>query len=88
MCAYLRAGEVVNGRLEVTRKGFFQGEPLPPFLANILLDDLDKELEQRNHRFARYVHYFVILMESKRAGERGMVSVSRFLKNRLKLTLK
>jgi hypothetical protein len=51
---YLRAGVVINGRLEATRKGVPQGGPLSPLLANILLDDLDKELEARGHRFARY----------------------------------
>ena len=51
---YLRAGVMVNGRLQVTRKGVPQGGPLSPLLANILLDDLDKELEHRGHRFVRY----------------------------------
>ena len=78
---YLRAGVEVNGRLEVTRKGVPQGGPLSPLLANILLDDLDKELEQRGHRFARYADDFVILVRSQRAGERVMASVSRFSDN-------
>jgi len=51
---YLRAGVVVNGRLQQTRKGVPQGGPLSPLLANILLDDLDKELEKRGHKFVRY----------------------------------
>ena len=51
---YLRAGVVVNGRLQKTAKGVPQGGPLSPLLANILLDDLDKELEKRGHRFVRY----------------------------------
>jgi RNA-directed DNA polymerase len=51
---YLRAGVVVNNRRQVTRKGVPQGGPLSPLLANILLDDLDKELEKRGHRFVRY----------------------------------
>jgi len=85
--AYLRAGVVVDGRLEATRKGVPQGGPLSPLLANILLDDLDKELEQRNHRFARYADDFVILVKSKRAGERVMASITRFLENKLKLTI-
>ena len=51
---YLRAGVMVNGRLQATRRGVPQGGPLSPLLANILLDDLDKELERRGHRFVRY----------------------------------
>lgn len=82
---YLRAGVVVEGRLEKTRKGVPQGGPLSPLLANILLDDLDKELEQRGHRFARYADDFVIMVKSQRAGERVMASVKRFLKRKLKL---
>jgi len=50
---YLRAGVVVNGRRQDTRMGVPQGGPLSPLLANILLDDLDKELEKRGHRFVR-----------------------------------
>ncbi len=67
---YLRAGVVINGRGEETRKGVPQSGPLSPLLANILLDDLDKELEKRNHRFARYADDFVILVKSRRSGER------------------
>ncbi len=51
---YLRAGVFVNGRYQRTVKGVPQGGPLSPLLANILLDDLDKELERRGHRFVRY----------------------------------
>jgi RNA-directed DNA polymerase len=76
---YLRAGVVVNGRREETQKGVPQGGPLSPLLANILLDDLDKELEKRGHNFARYADDFVILVKSRRAGERVMASVTRFL---------
>jgi RNA-directed DNA polymerase len=82
---YLRAGVMVNGRLQATRKGVPQGGPLSPFLANILLDDLDKELEQRGHRFVRYADDFIILVKSQRAGERVMQSVQRFLERKLKL---
>lgn len=84
---YLRAGVMINGRLEATRKGVPQGGPLSPLLANILLDDLDRELEQRGHRFARYADDFVILVRSKRAGERVMSSIGHFLEQRLKLTV-
>ncbi len=84
---YLRAGVMVSGRLEATRKGVPQGGPLSPLLANILLDDLDKELERRGHRFARYADDFVILVKSRRAGNRVMKSVTRFLGRFLKLTI-
>ena len=82
---YLRAGVVIGGRLHETRKGVPQGGPLSPLLSNILLDELDKELEGRSHRFARYADDFVILVKSRRAGERVMASVTRFLEKRLKL---
>jgi len=82
---YLRAGVMVNGRLQATRKGVPQGGPLSPLLANILLDDLDKELERRGHRFVRYADDFIILVKSQRAGERVMLSVQRFLERKLKL---
>jgi RNA-directed DNA polymerase len=82
---YLRAGVMVNGRLQATRKGVPQGGPLSPLLANILLDDLDKELEKRSHRFVRYADDFIILVKSQRAGERVMRSVQRFLERKLRL---
>ena len=82
---YLRAGVVINGRLEATRKGVPQGGPLSPLLANILLDDFDKELERRGHCFSRYADDFVILVKSRRAGVRVMASISRFLRRELKL---
>jgi RNA-directed DNA polymerase len=82
---YLRAGVMINGRQEETRKGVPQGGPLSPLLSNILLDDLDKELEGRSHRFARYADDFVILVKSRRAGERVMASITRFLEQKLKL---
>ena len=82
---YLRAGVMVNGRLQSTRKGVPQGGPLSPLLANILLDDLDKELERRGHKFVRYADDFIILVKSQQAGERVMASVRRFLERKLKL---
>ena len=85
--SYLRAGVVVNGRREETRKGVPQGGPLSPLLSNILLDDLDKELEGRRHRFARYADDFIILVKSRRAGLRVMAGVSRFLELKLKLVV-
>jgi len=84
---YLRAGAVLNGRRQVTRKGVPQGGPLSPLLANILLDDLDKELEKRGHRFVRYADDFLVLVKSHRAGVRVSQSIERFLNRRLKLEI-
>ncbi len=82
---YLRAGVYVKGRLQSTPKGVPQGGPLSPILSNILLDDLDKELERRNHKFVRYADDFIILVKSHRAGNRVMQSVRKFLEKELKL---
>jgi RNA-directed DNA polymerase len=83
---YLRAGvKLPDGRLEPTRGGVPQGGPLSPLLANILLDDLDQELEKRGHSFARYADDFVILCRSRRAADRVMRSVARFIGHGLKL---
>ena len=84
---YLRAGVVVNGRLNKTSKGVPQGGPLSPLLSNILLDGLDKELERRGHRFTRYADDLILLVKSRRAGERVMASISRFLGRKLKVTV-
>jgi RNA-directed DNA polymerase len=83
--AYLRAGVMVKGRLQETRTGVPQGGPLSPLLANIMLDDLDRELEKRGHRFARYADDFIIVVKSTRAAGRVMASVVRFVEHRLKL---
>ena len=82
---YLRAGVEVDGRYQRTTDGVPQGGPLSPLLANITLDDLDKELERRGHRFARYADDFVIMIKSPRAGERVLASVRKFLERKLKL---
>ena len=76
---YLRAGVMVKGRLQRTTMGVPQGGPLSPLLANILLDDVDKELEKRGHRFSRYADDLIILVKSLRAGQRVMNSTRRFL---------
>lgn len=82
---YLRAG-VLNGEtLQPSDIGTPQGGPLSPLLANILLDDLDRELEHRGHRFVRYADDVLILVKSERAGDRVMASVSRYLTEKLKL---
>ena len=82
---YLRAGAWVNERLEATIEGVPQGGPLSPMLANVLLDDLDKELEKRSHRFARYADDFTVMVRSLRAARRVKESITRFLKKKLKL---
>ena len=84
---YLRAGVIDNQFYSESREGVPQGGPLSPLLANIMLDPLDKELEKRGHKFARYADDFTILVKSPRAGERVLSSISRFLNNRLKLTV-
>lgn len=84
---YLRAGVMVQGRLQETPLGVPQGGPLSPLLANVILDDLDKELERREHRFARYADDFIILVKSQRAGQRVMGSIKRFLEQTLKLRI-
>ena len=83
--AYLNAGVMVDGKLEHSWEGTPQGGPLSPLLANILLDDLDKELTGRGLRFVRYADDCNIFVASKRAGERVMESVSRFVEGKLKL---
>lgn len=82
---YLEAGVLLNGVVVATEEGTPQGGPLSPLLANILLDDLDKELERRGHRFCRYADDCNIYVRSKRAGERTLASVTRFLETKLKL---
>ena len=84
---YLRAGFIDNQLYRESREGVPQGGPLSPLLANILLDSLDKELERRGHKFARYADDFTILVRSQRAGERVLHSISQYLQNRLKLVI-
>jgi group II intron reverse transcriptase/maturase len=83
--AYLNAGVMVNGVVMDSEEGTPQGGPLSPLLSNILLDDLDKELEQRGHRFVRYADDCNIYVQTQRAGERVMESVRQFLEKKLKL---
>lgn len=84
---YLRAGIIDNQFYIESREGVPQGGPLSPLLANIMLDPLDKELEIRGHRFARYADDFTILVNSRRAGERVLHSITRYLQDRLKLVV-
>jgi len=82
---YLQAGMMMNGITTLREKGTPQGGPLSPLLSNILLDDLDKELERRGHRFCRYADDCNIYVRSKRAGERVLASITRFLEGKLNL---
>ena len=82
---YLRAGIMEGGVAPPRREGTPQGGPLSPLLSNILLDELDKELERRGHCFVRYADDFQVYVESKRAGERVMASLERFLAKRLRV---
>jgi len=84
---YLRAGVIDNQLHSESREGVPQGGPLSPLLANIMLDPLDKELERRGHKFARYADDFTIVVKSQRAGERVLRSISRYLQERLKLVV-
>jgi len=84
---YLKAGVMEADTWQPTEKGVPQGSPLSPLLSNILLNDLDKELENRGHRWARYADDLVVQVKSARAGERVMESLVKWLKSRLKLTV-
>lgn len=82
---YLQAGILEDGLVTPSKAGTPQGSPLSPFLSNVVLDELDKELEARGHRFCRYADDSNIYVRSLRAGERVMAGISRFITGRLKL---
>lgn len=82
---YLNSGVMLKGMVVKTEEGAPQGGPLSPLLSNILLDELDKELEKRGHKFCRYADDCNIYVKSKRAGERVLESITKFLKYKLKL---
>jgi RNA-directed DNA polymerase len=85
---YLTAGVVLpDGTREATPQGVPQGGPLSPLLANIALDPLDKELEARGHKFARYADDFIVTVKSAKAAERVMASLIRFCEGRLQLVV-
>ena len=84
---YLRAGLMEKGVCVRTEEGTPQGGPLSPLLANIMLDDLDKELEKRGHKFCRYADDCNIYVNSMAAGERVMESVAEFLEKKLRLKI-
>ena len=83
--AYLESGMMENGVVMGKEEGVPQGSPLSPLLSNIMLDDLDKELEKRGHKFVRYADDCNIYVKTLRAGERVMESVKKFLEKKLKL---
>jgi len=83
---YLTAGvELPDGTREATPQGVPQGGPLSPLLANIALDPLDKELEARGHRFARYADDFIVMVKSANAAKRVLASLIRYCEGRLQL---
>lgn len=82
---FLEAGIMKQGVCVSRHEGTPQGGPLSPLLSNLLLDELDKELERRGHRFCRYADDVNIYVKSKAAGERVMASVTRFVEKRLRL---
>jgi RNA-directed DNA polymerase len=83
--AFLKAGVMEDGLVSPVDEGTPQGGPLSPLLSNLVLDELDRELERRGHRFARYADDCNIYVGSERAGQRVMESVTRFITHRLKL---
>jgi RNA-directed DNA polymerase len=83
--AFLIAGVMEDGLVLPVDEGTPQGGPLSPLLSNLMLDDLDKELTRRGHRFCRYADDCNIYVRSHRAGERVMASICRFLTNKLRL---
>jgi RNA-directed DNA polymerase len=83
--AYLKAGVMVNGVVMETEEGTPQGGPLSPLLSNIVLDELDRELEKRGHRFVRYADDCNIYVKSKRSAERVLASTKKYIEKRLRL---
>ena len=84
---FLKGGVQVNGQKQATTEGVPQGGPLSPVLANVVLDELDWALERQGHCFARYADDCNIFVKSKRAGERIMQNVTRYLRDSLRLTV-
>lgn len=81
----LKAGVIVEGRLEKTTKGCPQGSPVSPMLSNIVLNELDQELERRGHRYCRWADDFLILVKSERAAKRVMDGTVKYLEEELHL---
>lgn len=85
--SYLRAPILINGKLHKRRKGVPQGSPLSPLLSNILLNELDKELEKRGHRYVRYADDFSIYVKSNLSAKRVGNSIYKFLRDKLQLPI-
>ena len=83
--AFLNAGVMENGLVSPSVEGTPQGGPLSPLLSNLVLDELDRELERRGHRYLRYADDCNIYVRSERAGQRVMESITRFITQKLKL---
>jgi len=83
--AFLKVGVMENGLVSPAEEGTPQGGPLSPLLSNIVLDELDRELERRKHRFVRYADDCNIYVRSQQAGQRVMTNITRFLMRQLKL---
>lgn len=80
---YLNAGVVANGKFERTETGMPQGGPLSPLLSNIMLNELDKELERRGHRFVRYADDCMIFCKSRKSAERTLKNIIPFIEGKL-----
>jgi RNA-directed DNA polymerase len=83
--AFLRSGIMIGGIISQRVSGTPQGSPLSPILSNIILDELDKELERRGHKFIRYADDIIILLKSELAAKRVLEGITRFIENRLLL---
>jgi len=83
--AFLKAGVMEDGLVSAVDEGTPQGGPLSPLLSNLVLDELDRELERRDHHFVRYADDCIVYVDSERAGQRVMESVTHFITHRLKL---
>jgi hypothetical protein len=85
--SFLRTPIQINGKLQKRRKGVPQGSPLSPLLSNILLNELDKELEKRGHRYVRYADDFSVYVKSKKSAKRVGNSIYQFLRDKLQLPI-
>src|SRR6202012_1370054 len=83
--SYLEAGVMIDGIRQPTAEGTPQGSPLSPILSNIMLDDLDRDLWKRGHRFVRYADDLRVFVRSERAAQRVLASVTDVVEQRLKL---